>query len=146
MFNKEESKNNNPTSSKSPTLNMVSEGTRIKGDIHSENDIRIAGFIDGQATSKGKVIINSNGHIEGNIEAKDADIAGKLDGEIFISGKLIIRQSAQINGDIHTKTLLVEEGAQIHGTCKMGIDGKKENVKRPDSLKETEKTEKETTS
>jgi cytoskeletal protein CcmA (bactofilin family) len=146
MFNKEESKNNNSTGSKTPTLNMVSEGTRIKGDIHSENDIRIAGFIDGQATSKGKVIINSNGHIEGNIEAKDADIAGKLDGEIFISGKLIIRQSAQINGDIHTKTLLVEEGAQIHGTCKMGVDGKKESPKRPEALKETEKTEKETSS
>jgi len=146
MFNKEESKNNNSTGSKTPTLNMVSEGTRIKGDIHSENDIRIAGFIDGQATSKGKVIINSNGHIEGNIEAKDADIAGKLDGEIFISGKLIIRQSAKINGDIHTKTLLVEEGAQIHGTCKMGVDGKKESPKRPEALKETEKTEKETSS
>ncbi len=149
MFNKENTKSTNTSSgnSKSPTLNMISEGTRISGDIESESDIRIAGNIDGEAKSNGRVIVNSSGHIEGNVKAKDADIAGKLDGEIFISGKLVLRQTAIINGDIHTKTLLVEEGAQINGTCKMGIEAEKSESKpKKNELKAVRKPEEETAS
>jgi len=121
MFSKENPKSNN-TGNKSPSFNMISEGTHLKGDVFSENDIRVSGKIDGEASSKGRIIVTSSGFIEGNIRAKDADLAGKLEGQIFISGKLVLRQSAVINGDIHTKSLLVEEGAQINGVCKMGVD------------------------
>jgi len=123
MFNKETAKSQ-PTNG-SPSLNMISEGTRITGDIQSESDIRISGQLTGEASSKGKVIIASSGHVEGNVRAGDADIAGKLRGELFISGKLILRKTAVIDGNIHTKTLLVEEGAQITGNCNMGVDGSK---------------------
>lgn len=123
MFTKESAKTQ--PASGSPTLNMISEGTRIKGDIQSESDIRISGQLEGEASSKGKVIISSSGYVKGNVRAGDADIAGNLNGELFISGKLILRKSAVIDGDIHTKTLLVEEGAQITGNCNMGIDGSK---------------------
>jgi cytoskeletal protein CcmA (bactofilin family) len=105
-----------------PTLNMISEGTRLKGDLHSDNDIRISGHLEGEGVSKGKVIITSAGRVKGNVKASDADIAGQLEGELFITGKLILRGSAVIIGDIHTKTLLVEEGAQIRGNCKMSSD------------------------
>jgi cytoskeletal protein CcmA (bactofilin family) len=144
MFNKEDSNSKNGTNAKSPSLNMISEGTRIKGDLQSDNDIRISGNVDGQANSKGRVIVTSKGHIEGNVKAKDADIAGKLDGEMFISGKLILRQTAVINGDIHTKTLLVEEGAQINGNCKMGLDSSNSTEGRVNNIKEIKKPEKQT--
>lgn len=124
MFNKEDSKSKN-NNSKSPSINMISEGTRIKGDIQSENDIRISGSVDGQATSNSRVIVTSSGVIEGNVEAKNADIAGTLNGEIFVSGKLILRETAHITGDINTKTLLVEEGARMNGHFKMGGDAVK---------------------
>lgn len=127
MFNKENPKtistdSTSSAGSKSPSFNMISEGTRLKGDVFSEDDIRVSGTIDGEASSKGRVIVTSSGVIEGNIRAKDADLAGKLEGEMFISGKLVLRQSAVINGDIHTKSLLVEEGAKINGVCKMGVE------------------------
>lgn len=107
-----------------PTINIISEGTRIEGDVRSENDIRISGTVKGEAISKGRVIVTSSGVITGNIRAKDADIAGKLEGELFIGEKLILRQTAVITGDIHTRSLLVEEGAQISGNCKMGVESR----------------------
>lgn len=138
MFNKENPKTNN-TGSKSPNFNMISEGTRLNGDVYSENDIRVSGKIDGEASSKGRIIVTSSGFIEGNIRAKDADLAGKLEGQIFISGKLVLRQSAVINGDIHTKSLLVEEGAQINGVCKMGVDSQQAST--ADNHKPTQPSE-----
>lgn len=122
MFNKEDGKNVNGSASQSPALNMISEGTKLKGTINSQNDIRIAGKTEGEAISKGKLIVTSSGVIEGNVKAADADIAGKVEGELRVTNKLILRQSAIIDGDIYTKTLIMEEGAQMNGSCRMGAD------------------------
>lgn len=131
MFNNKPNnhqKNVNGTNQKSPSLNMISEGTKIKGTIKSQNDIRIAGRLEGEVVCKGKVIISSTAQIDGNISSAEADIAGKVEGTIKVSNKLSLRQSAVVGGDIFTKTLIVEEGAQINGNCRMGaqdtsIDG-----------------------
>lgn len=119
--------NNNVTdinTSHSPTVNILSEGTKLKGDLNSQTDIRIAGIIEGEAKSKGKLIVTGNGKIIGNVTSSDADIAGRVEGEVRVSNKLTLRESAIIDGNIYTKTLIVEEGAQINGSCRMGTDSK----------------------
>lgn len=132
MFNNN-NKNNNTVSStnnnQSPSLNMISEGTKLKGNINSQNDLRIAGHIEGEAISKSKLILSGSGKIIGNINSEEADIAGTLEGEVKVSNKLILRKSAVINGDIYAKSLLVEEGAQINGACHMGGELSKLNKK-----------------
>ncbi|MFH5831096.1 polymer-forming cytoskeletal protein [Halalkalibaculum sp. DA3122] len=110
----------NSTGNKMPSVNMISEGTHLKGTLKTKNDIRIAGTLEGGVKAKGKLIISSSGSIDGDIKAVDADIAGTLDGEIRVTDKLILRKSAVINGDIYAKSLLVEEGAKINGACRMG--------------------------
>ncbi|WP_245683953.1 bactofilin family protein [Rhodohalobacter halophilus] len=106
----------------SPTLNMVSEGTTLEGTINSQNDIRIAGKLKGEGISKGKLIVTSSGVVQGDVKVAEADIAGKIEGTIRVTNKLNLRSSAVIDGDIYTKSLLVEEGAQINGACRMGSD------------------------
>ncbi len=126
MFNNKNTKkttatkvNSNSTGNNLPSINMISEGTHVKGTLNTKNDIRIAGKLEGEANAKGKLIVTSSGIVDGDIEAVDADVAGQLKGEIHVSNKLIVRQSAVIDGDIYTKSLLVEEGAQINGACHM---------------------------
>lgn len=119
--------NNNVTgidTNHSPTVNILSEGTKLKGNLNSQTDIRIAGIIEGEAKSKGKLIVTGNGKIVGNVTSSDADIAGRVEGEVRVSNKLTLRESAIIDGNIYTKTLIVEEGAQINGSCRMGADSK----------------------
>lgn len=143
MFNnKTDNKVNGTSSSQSPALNMVSEGTKFKGTINSSNDIRIAGLVDGEAITKGKLIVTSSGIVKGDSKVGDADIAGKVEGTLRVTGKLNLRQSAVVNGDVYTKTLIVEEGAQINGACRMGDEPKPaENssavVKQASESKET---------
>lgn len=122
MFNNKEMSQSTNGSTQSPSLNMISEGTKLKGDLNSQNDIRVSGRVEGELASKGKLIITSSGRIEGNIKVKEADIAGKIEGEIRVANRLIVRQTAIIDGNIFTKSLLVEEGAQINGSCKMEVD------------------------
>ena len=128
MFNSNKPENTvstTNTNNTSPAVNIISEGTKLKGNLNAQADIRIGGIVDGEAISKGKLIITEKGRISGNITSSDADIAGKVEGEVKVSNRLILRASAVIDGNIYTKTLVVEEGAQGNGSCRMGEDGKK---------------------
>ncbi|WP_246043075.1 bactofilin family protein [Fodinibius saliphilus] len=127
-----------------PSVNMISEGTRLEGTLDTKNDIRIAGTLDGEAKAKGKVIVSSTGKVEGNIGAADADIAGHVDGEVCVSNKLVLRESAVVEGDIYTKTMLAEEGAQINGSFHMGdnIENELKNSSTTSKVKSSKKTDK----
>lgn len=127
MFNNNKKKksgsmNSNKSAKNLPSVNMISEGTHLKGTLETKNDIRIAGTLEGEAKAKGKVIVSSSGAVDGNIEGADADIAGKVEGEIKVTNKLVLRESAVIEGDVYTKTILAEEGAQINGSFHMSDD------------------------
>lgn len=151
MFNNNNNKsssdvNTNSTGKNLPSVNMISEGTTVTGSLDTKNDLRIAGKLEGEAKADGKLIVSSSGEVDGDVKAADADVAGKLKGEIHVSNKLILRQSAVIDGDIYTKSLLVEEGAQINGACRMNENGSKSSTKNSISIptsKDKEKEEKE---
>jgi len=131
MFKKEDKNTVAGLKNQSPTLNMISEGTNLIGKITTQNDIRIAGNVDGEIDSKGKLIVTSTGLVKGGFRAQDADIAGKIDGEIRVSNKLTLRQSAEINGDVYTKTLIVEEGGVMNGECRMGKAVEEKKTPKP---------------
>jgi len=117
-------------SGSTPNVNMISSGTNIVGALTTDNDIRISGNLEGEITTKGKIIVSKGGLVKGDVKAKEADIAGTIDGELHIEHKLILRQSANVKGDIITKSLLVEEGARFDGACTMGSSGKSDHSKK----------------
>lgn len=129
MFNKEKKSGTvNKNAQGTPSLNMISEDTKLKGTLNSQADLRIAGHIEGEILCKGKVIITSSAKIDGNITSLDADLAGQILGTIKISNKLIVRKTAKVRGDIYTKSLTVEEGATLNGGFRMGNMEKLENT------------------
>jgi len=140
MFKKKEDKKTvSSAKNQSPTLNMISEGTIFKGTVNTENDIRIAGKTEGELSSKGKLIVASGGVVEGGVDAKEADVAGMVKGEIRISNKLTLRKSAVIDGDIYAKTLIVEEGAEMNGTCRMGSEATANKISQTNNGSVTKK-------
>lgn len=106
----------------SSTHNLIATGTTIKGEINTTCDIRIDGTIEGIVTSKGKVVIGDNGLVNGEIKAANVDIMGAVKGEINATDTLSLKSSGKIDGNIKTTTLIIEQGAQFNGNCKMGAD------------------------
>jgi cytoskeletal protein CcmA (bactofilin family) len=119
MFNKNNKNTPAMTTPNQPMINMISEGTKIKGELQSQTDVRIAGNVDGEIYADGKCIITNSGHVKGNISATEADISGVVNGEVKVGTRLILRKSAKVIGNIHAKSFLVEEGAVFEGTCRM---------------------------
>ena len=101
-------------------INLIENGTKIKGDIESNGDFRIDGALIGSIKSKGKIVVGTTGTVEGDISCRNADISGKVKAHVNITELLSLKSSADISGDIKTAKLSIEPGAKFTGTCDMG--------------------------
>ena len=103
----------------STTINLISNGTDITGDIKSNGDIRIDGSLRGNLSTKGKVVIGPTGKVSGEVICKSSEISGIIEGKITVEQLLNLKATSKIRGDIATSKLSVEPGAIFSGNCKM---------------------------
>jgi cytoskeletal protein CcmA (bactofilin family) len=101
------------------TINLISNGTDITGDIKSTGDIRIDGSLTGNLNTKGKVVIGPTGKVKGEVYCKNSEVSGMVDGKICVGQLLTLKISSKIVGDITTFKLSIEPGAKFTGNCKM---------------------------
>lgn len=102
-----------------PTINIIGNGTTLKGDIISDGDFRIDGSLIGSITSKAKVIIGTTGIVEGEIKCNNGDFSGTIKANVFVSEMLALKATSKLSGNIHVGKLSIEPGAQFSGNCKM---------------------------
>ena len=101
------------------TINLISNGTDITGDIKSNGDIRIDGSLTGNLNTKGKVVIGPTGKVKGEVICKNSEVSGIIEGKIIVGQLLNLKASSKIHGDIATSKLSIEPGAIFSGNCKM---------------------------
>lgn len=99
--------------------NIISNGTKIVGDLISEGDLRIDGTIEGNLKTPGKVVVGKSGMIKGTLNGTDAHFEGKFSGKLNLSGTLTLKSSAHIEGEVVLGKLEVEPGATFNVTCTM---------------------------
>jgi cytoskeletal protein CcmA (bactofilin family) len=104
----------------SQLINILSNGTKVKGDIISNGDIRIDGELVGNLATKGKVVVGNSGKIHGEVQASNIEVSGFIKGKVTVSELLTMQTAAKIEGDIVAGKLAVEPGAVFTGTCSMG--------------------------
>ena len=119
MFNKDKN-SAYPEKSSSNSATLISQGTVLRGDIKSHNDLRIDGTIHGNVSSSAKIVIGPTGLVEGNIESANADITGKVVGNISVKELVQLRQESNVEGNIIATKLQVDPSAIFNGKCQMG--------------------------
>jgi cytoskeletal protein CcmA (bactofilin family) len=122
------------------TINLISNGTEITGDVKSNGDIRIDGSLTGNLSTKGKVVIGPTGKVKGEVVCRNSEVSGQVEGKISVSQLLNLKASSRIFGDIATSKLAIEPGARFTGTCAMSEsdnNGGSNNSKGPEKAGET---------
>ena len=104
------------------SINIISDGTTIKGDVSAAGDIRIDGTLIGNIVAKGRLVIGPNGKVEGEINCNNIEVSGYIKGKIKVPELLNMKSSAKIDGDIVAGKLSVEPGSLFTGTCTMGSE------------------------
>jgi len=105
-------------------INLISNGTDITGNVNSGGDIRIDGSLNGNLTTKGKVVVGPSGKVKGEIICKNLEVSGSIEGKVSVDNLLNLKASSKIYGEITTSRLSIEPGAVFTGNCKMSEDVK----------------------
>lgn len=120
MFNQ---KSKSDISSDAPAqasgASIIAAGTTVKGDISSTGDIRIDGNLQGNVQSTAKVVIGSNGVVDGDISGQQADIMGRINGTIKVKELLQLKGGSNVTGNIYAAKLQIETSANFNGQCHM---------------------------
>jgi cytoskeletal protein CcmA (bactofilin family) len=126
-----------------PSINLLSAGTVVKGEIKVNGDFRLDGCFIGTVNCKGKVVVGPTGNIEGEIICQNADFSGEVKATVKVTELLTLKETARYTGDMTTNKLSIEPGAKFSGNCIMESSGMKVNVPPPG--KQNEYRPKETT-
>ncbi|MBL7979665.1 MAG: polymer-forming cytoskeletal protein [Bacteroidetes Order II. Incertae sedis bacterium] len=102
-------------------LNMVGPGATFEGVLRTKSDTIINGKVIGKIFVEGRLVINPEGFVEGEVNATNADIAGKITGDVNCDERLSLKSGGRVDGNISTKKLSVEDGASFTGKCSMTI-------------------------
>ena len=103
---------------------VIGNGVKIEGNIVSESDITIDGYLRGRIKTDGDVTVGVNAEIHGDIDAANISIAGSLTGNIAASGEATIRETGRVQGDIRAAALAISSGGYFIGTSSMGALGR----------------------
>ena len=120
----------NATEGQATVINIIGNGTEIKGDITANGDVRIDGRLLGNINTQNKLIVGKTGYVEGEINAKIADISGKIKGKLNSKEITYLRNTSDFDGDLTTSKLVIEEGANFNGTCTMQATTSTSQIKK----------------
>ena len=94
----------------------------IKGEISGNEDLTIAGRVEGRIDLQGSALTLAPGsHVKGNITAGTIVVLGEVDGSILATARLEIRETALVNGDVSAPSLLILDGATVNATVEMPV-------------------------
>ena len=122
------------------TINSISEGSTLTGDLSSASDIRIDGTLKGSIKTDGKLVLGDLGVIEGQVHCVNAVISGQIKATINVEELLTLKSTAKLSGEIISSQLAIEPGAIFSGKCSMGPVVKNINESEDSFIVDEEKT------
>ena len=100
-------------------INIITDGTLVKGDITATGDFRLDGTLQGNIQLNGKLVIGDSGVVNGNVLCQNANIIGTVNGNLSVKELLSLHSTARVRGDILINKLSIEPGAVFSGKCRM---------------------------
>ena len=99
---------------------VIDDRLTIRGELDTDGTVRIDGHIEGALHRAGSLIIGTGGEVVGDIEAGEVVVAGTVRGTVHASGRIEVEPGASVHGEIRANSMLLREGAIIHGKVSIG--------------------------
>lgn len=112
-------------------INIITDGTLVKGDITATGDFRLDGTLEGNIQLNGKLVIGDSGVVNGNVLCQNANVIGTVNGNLSVKELLSLHASARVRGDILINKLSIEPGATFSGKCRMIDEVKAQHEEQP---------------
>jgi cytoskeletal protein CcmA (bactofilin family) len=96
----------------------IGKGTKASGKLNFRGPVKIEGEAEGEITGD-EVIIANGAVVSARISAAKVTIAGAFSGEVTARERVELMATARAQCTINTPSLVLNEGAQFDGDCKM---------------------------
>ena len=101
---------------KSGVPSIISADLRVTGNLKSDGDIQVDGYIEGDIDSA-TLTVGEGAHVKGHISCESVRICGTIDGAVKAKS-VVMAKTARVIGDIIHDSLAIEAGAFIEGNIK----------------------------
>ena len=113
------------------------KGVYLKGTLWVKGAVHFDGDFEGEIFSSSHFVVGKAGKILGNIKTYNVTNKGFIQGNLFAENKIALMNDSRLTGDVSTYNLIVEEGGNFEGRCKMidappkTVNGEMETLERP---------------
>jgi cytoskeletal protein CcmA (bactofilin family) len=104
----------------------VGPRSRFVGELSGEDDVVVAGRVEGTVRASERVTVAPGGDVEGDIHARTVFVQGRVHGQIFAGEKAELSASAVVEGSVEAPKIVISEGARLEGTVAMAPRGERD--------------------
>ncbi len=99
---------------------FIDQGSEFEGKLSFKDTVRIDGVFSGEISSDNTLIVGESGKIHATIKSVCVVISGLVEGDIQARDQIVLHKTAVVNGNLEAQAIVMEEGAQLNGTVRMG--------------------------
>lgn len=98
---------------------LLARGADITGNVRATNG-KIQGNILGKIDCSDQLDVGETGRLHSDVTVGNrVALAGKVTGNITCGGVIELLSTAEVTGNIRARSLVIEEGAVLNGSCTM---------------------------
>ena len=102
-------------------VSCIGKGTKISGKLNFRQPAMIEGEAEGEITGD-DIVIAQGAVVRARIAGVRLTIGGEVTGEVIARERIELLPSARLRCTVITPSLVLNEGAQFDGDCKMPRD------------------------
>ena len=65
------------------------------------------------------LVVGESGVVKAEIRSEIVIISGEVHGDVYAKSQIALHKTASVFGNLHTKSLMIEDGAQFNGSVEM---------------------------
>jgi cytoskeletal protein CcmA (bactofilin family) len=96
----------------------IGKGTKLSGKLAFRGPAKIEGEAEGEITGD-EIVIAPGAVVTARVAAVRLTIGGKVTGEVIARERIELLPTARLRCTLSTPSLVLNEGAQFDGDCKM---------------------------
>lgn len=101
----------------------IGVGSSFRGTLMIEGTLLVDGDFEGDILNCDRIIVGPYGHVQADVQVREAMVAGVFDGGIQAEERVILLSGARVKGDLTSSAIVIDEGVRFSGRCTMIDEG-----------------------